>query len=551
MCAVPFTRFCFLSFHLLHHSLHAQDMPRVSHFLTALASTTLKSRQDNGTCHSYGMDFQSGGSYFQNSLSNDSFTFVEQFEGMYLSSHSLLLGCTNDPAGCNSDVAYNILVDPEGNQNLCSDTQLQPADTDELSTCPLTKNQLVSGNWSIIVISNNGDGGAPLAAQRDFVLSVGPQETSTVIPTVTAESVVNPIVNSTVTSTVTQTTYLPGETVTVPAATVTPTTTVTPAAVTSTMTKALLSLDVPSFTFDIQQVFVTRTASCILPTRASQFDPPAVVMPTLGPAATLLASLGIHLGHGNDRKRFVEERAKRLAHVKRAPDAQPLLVTETDTSKWSTVTATSTGDAVVATVNAVATSVTTIYTTVTVADGVKTTTRTSVTAQRSTRTKTQYVIATVGTSVTTVYHTHTIKTTTTPSAVAASCTSAGGKFRPTDAFAALILTRWFRRSLVSPWDWTRKNKPSSRKRGIALRQSYTRCVEARRCMGITVIVWKACGCKAAPRDWISTECCGARLWAASCSKFVSLIKSIYVVYIVICEDRNPRGNFPCVAMFTW
>jgi hypothetical protein len=50
-----------------------------------------------------------------------------------------------------------------------------------LSICPLQKNQLVSGGWSIIVISDNGDG-VPLAAQRDFVLSVGTQITSTVSP---------------------------------------------------------------------------------------------------------------------------------------------------------------------------------------------------------------------------------------------------------------------------------------------------------------------------------------------------------------------------------
>ncbi len=32
------------------------------------------------TCISFGMDFQNGGSYFQNSLSQESFTFVSQFE---------------------------------------------------------------------------------------------------------------------------------------------------------------------------------------------------------------------------------------------------------------------------------------------------------------------------------------------------------------------------------------------------------------------------------------------------------------------------------------
>lgn len=32
-------------------------------------------------CSSFGVDFQDGGVYFQNSLSTDPFTFVSQFEG--------------------------------------------------------------------------------------------------------------------------------------------------------------------------------------------------------------------------------------------------------------------------------------------------------------------------------------------------------------------------------------------------------------------------------------------------------------------------------------
>lgn len=32
-------------------------------------------------CVSYGMDFQDGGSYFQNNASTDPFTFVSQYEG--------------------------------------------------------------------------------------------------------------------------------------------------------------------------------------------------------------------------------------------------------------------------------------------------------------------------------------------------------------------------------------------------------------------------------------------------------------------------------------
>lgn len=42
------------------------------------------------------------------------------------------------------------------------------------------KSSLSNGNWSVIIISNNGDSGEPIAYERDFTLTVGPQSTSTV-----------------------------------------------------------------------------------------------------------------------------------------------------------------------------------------------------------------------------------------------------------------------------------------------------------------------------------------------------------------------------------
>jgi hypothetical protein len=71
-------------------------------------------------------------------------------------------------------------VDPAGDQMLCSDTNLTPDDTDMLSNCPIMKSSLTTGDWSVIVISNNGDSGDPIAYERDFSLTVGPQSTSTV-----------------------------------------------------------------------------------------------------------------------------------------------------------------------------------------------------------------------------------------------------------------------------------------------------------------------------------------------------------------------------------
>jgi hypothetical protein len=67
-------------------------------------------------CVSYGIDYQDGGNYFQNILLNDPFTFVSTFDG------------------CQADTAQNVLVDPTGNQYLCSDTTLTPSDTPEMST---------------------------------------------------------------------------------------------------------------------------------------------------------------------------------------------------------------------------------------------------------------------------------------------------------------------------------------------------------------------------------------------------------------------------------
>jgi hypothetical protein len=41
-----------------------------------------------------------------------------------------------------------------------------------MTTCPIEKDQMVSGEWSILVIGNNADGN-PFAYERDFNLTVG------------------------------------------------------------------------------------------------------------------------------------------------------------------------------------------------------------------------------------------------------------------------------------------------------------------------------------------------------------------------------------------
>jgi hypothetical protein len=57
-------------------------MARVPTLASAMGLVVLGARSALADCVSYGMDFQNGKTYFQNSLSNDNFTFVSQFEGM-------------------------------------------------------------------------------------------------------------------------------------------------------------------------------------------------------------------------------------------------------------------------------------------------------------------------------------------------------------------------------------------------------------------------------------------------------------------------------------
>jgi hypothetical protein len=58
-------------------------MSRISPLASALGLVVLGARSAMAECVSYGMDFQNGKTYFQNSNSPDNFTFVSQFEGMY------------------------------------------------------------------------------------------------------------------------------------------------------------------------------------------------------------------------------------------------------------------------------------------------------------------------------------------------------------------------------------------------------------------------------------------------------------------------------------
>lgn len=145
-------------------------------------ATEILKRQMNASsvCTTFGVDFQSGGNYFINSNSNESFTLVSKFEG------------------CNDDLASLMLVNKDTtDQYDCGQVPTVPNDTPQLATCQILKNQLVSGTYLIIAIGNNGNG-EPFSYQREFTIQVGPQQTITQYPTVT--STTTPIVTTTCTS---------------------------------------------------------------------------------------------------------------------------------------------------------------------------------------------------------------------------------------------------------------------------------------------------------------------------------------------------------------
>lgn len=241
---------------------------------------------------------------------------------------------------------------------------------------PKLKSQLESGDWSILVISNNGADGEPIAYQRDFALTVGTQSTITATPTVLVSSTITPILNVTTTTTNTQTTTLPPSTTTVPKITVSKTSTITPPPTTVTKTVNLGTITIPKFSVTVTKVIKTKTASCHLPQRQATQDPIIKIWPNKPAAQSIVKSAVSAAGvpgptgaprsakfrYARDpiadieanREQWLQERSERLRDAaeldKRAPDAQPLTVTEQNTDKFVTSTAYSTAAPITGTV---------------------------------------------------------------------------------------------------------------------------------------------------------------------------------------------------------
>ncbi|KAH0274714.1 hypothetical protein KCU91_g5091, partial [Aureobasidium melanogenum] len=288
------------------------------------AAASLGSRLASAQCEVYGIDIQNGGTYFENSELTVPFSLVQEF------------------SGCQNDTANNILVDPNGDQYECSDTPLVPAYTPETVTCSdWPQDKLYSGDWSLVVISNNGDG-SPIAYQRDFSLTVGTPTTVTITPTVTATDVETSIssILSTTSSTIT-TTLVPSTTTTQAwIAFATPTLLSHPLQV-QIVTKDLFTVTKTQYAPQVTATTVEAQASCASPTPDWHPDPIATIQVTIHIS---IHSAKFKRGMQEDaiaKKEFVEERAERLRGLqKRGPDASVVTVTATNTNDFVTSTTT-------------------------------------------------------------------------------------------------------------------------------------------------------------------------------------------------------------------
>ncbi|KAK5739199.1 hypothetical protein LTR17_005500 [Elasticomyces elasticus] len=389
-----------------------------------LAYTTYA--QDDYTCDqpnpcvSYGIDIQGGGEYFQNVTSNDNVTFVSVFEG------------------CQPDVANNILVDPNGDELQCSDTNLTPDDSEQLSSCPIEKNQLESGDWSIIIISNNGDS-CPIAYERDFYLSVGIPSTVLYTPTVTLSATSMPILNVTSTqsstSIITQTSL-----VTSPAKTIKPTTTLVPRRVTTTRTITMGTISKTKYIAIPTIITKTKTMTCSIPHRQPWADPTCTITPTLISAAALstdaAATTSAQARRRDNARRVPFEREVRIAErkarlaggkEKRALDFPTTIITDLNTSNYPTTTVTSTAPTLTMSITSILTVFTTSTTTSTILSGTTKLAQVTITAPTPTKTQTRYTLVTKTVATVTKHPTITVTIHTAPAQSTKICRAKGGK----------------------------------------------------------------------------------------------------------------------------
>jgi hypothetical protein len=385
---------------------------------------------DGPICYSYGVDFIDEGSYFINATSTEDFSAVSYFQG------------------CNKDGEADVmLIAPEDapgeTEFICDQIPTTPDNTNEISKCPIQKDQMVSGHWLLLVMGDNGkdangENGQPFAWQRDLYLTVGTAVTTTYTPTVTASMTETPTMTQTIITTSTDVvTAGPTSTVTVPSGTAKKIKTVRPKAVTTTSTKTMTRTKV-SWTKQVGVTTKTVTATCTTPAHVGRPDKPCTYSPTkIHPAALETPT---HMPNYNrlfrkgDREVDYEWARARIEAAKqrraeqagkldrRAPDAPTTTVTY---GTPVSVVATMTAPAITTTETVLLTaSATTTLPPPTVLSGLLTLTTTLPTP---TKTKFRLAFATT-TKVITFGGTFTKTTTVTPTAAVSACRKHGGHF---------------------------------------------------------------------------------------------------------------------------
>jgi hypothetical protein len=82
-CRILVSRLQLTEFSFVYYwVLFRLDMRTISALASSVGCLAMLSTTVLADCAAYGMDFQDGGSYFQNSNSPDPFTFVSEFNGM-------------------------------------------------------------------------------------------------------------------------------------------------------------------------------------------------------------------------------------------------------------------------------------------------------------------------------------------------------------------------------------------------------------------------------------------------------------------------------------
>ncbi|CAD0109863.1 unnamed protein product [Aureobasidium uvarum] len=337
---------------------------------TFLLTTGLAFFQIANACESYGIDFKNNRNYFIDINSNESFTAVSEF-----------YGC--------SEPARAILYTPSNHSIFCSDVATTPDYTDATTTCPILKNQMYSGDWTLVLLDNNGNGSS-FNAQRKLHLSVGEQSTSVVIPTITLIVTQTPtsIVNATITD-VDSTTLQPVSVTSLASNAKTQTVTYYPPRETITKSStATVKHTSTRFTYTIKTY--TETKLCAVAFAALAADPTAdpkllSIAQAAIASATPSAAPARRARIRRDVTQVVQVAKRNVVNLaKRAPDSATVTSTDTNTAHWISVTSSFTAAPVTQTSYTTAESTTTITPApVTIVESQTTVTKTAATSTRT------------------------------------------------------------------------------------------------------------------------------------------------------------------------